>query len=158
LLRRSGTAAQRKDSPGGFYAIYVDPTTNAVVKIGEPLPAGVSNPESGPTGCKPILPIRKDGTEGRWQVSPKTLRSYLGEGRVKIGGGATREFTVYYLKPGEWKKVESGEYEASGIGPDGSLLLSGNETSEERVLAIRLSPQHSGRFLRTMLLSTGAAY
>jgi adenine-specific DNA-methyltransferase len=33
LLRRSGTAAQRKDSPGGFYAIYVDPASRACVQL-----------------------------------------------------------------------------------------------------------------------------
>lgn len=136
LLRRSGTAAQRKDSPGGFYAIYVNSETNAVVDIGEPLPAGISEPSAGPAGSVPVLPIRKDGSEGRWQVSPDTLRSYHGEGRVKIGGDKDKGFTVYYLKPGEWKKVQTGEYEALGIGPDGSLMLGENETSEENVLAI----------------------
>ena len=29
LLRRSGTAAQRKDSPGGFYAVFVDSVSRA---------------------------------------------------------------------------------------------------------------------------------
>lgn len=136
LLRRSGTAAQRKDSPGGFYAIYVNPETNAVVDIGEPLPAGISKPSSGPAGSLPVLPIRKDGSEGRWQVSPSTLRSYLSEGRVKIGGDEGKGFTVYYLKPGEWKKVQSGEYESLGIGPDGSLILGESESSDQDVLAI----------------------
>lgn len=136
LLRRSGTAAQRKDSPGGFYAIYVDQESKAVVDIGEPLSPGDSTPAPGPIGSTPILPIRKDGTEGRWQVSPDTLRSYHGQGRVKIGGDQDKGFTVYYLKPGEWKKVQSGEYESLGIGPDGALMLSENETSGENVLAI----------------------
>ncbi len=136
LLRRSGTAAQRKDSPGGFYAIYVDPASNAVVKIGQPLPAGISSPDAGPADSVPILPIRKDGTEGRWQVSPDTLREYHAEGRVKIGGNLTKGYTVYYLKPGEWKKVQDGEYETLGIGADGALMLSDNEMSEESVLAI----------------------
>jgi adenine-specific DNA-methyltransferase len=136
LLRRSGTAAQRKDSPGGFYPIYVDPDTKAVLDIGAPLPTGVSEPSSGPSSSVPVLPIRKDGTEGRWQVSPDTLRGYHGEGRVKIGGDNEKGFTVYYLKPGEWKKVQSGEYEALGIGPDGSLMLGENETSDENVVAI----------------------
>ncbi|GHA20457.1 hypothetical protein GCM10007989_14400 [Devosia pacifica] len=136
LLRRSGTAAQRKDSPGGFYAIYVDPESKAIVDIGEPLATGVSVPDPGPSGSVPVLPIRKDGSEGRWQVAPETLRSYHAEGRVKIGGDHEKGFTVYYLKPGEWKKVQSGEYEALGIGPDGSLILSENETSNENVLAI----------------------
>ena len=136
LLRRSGTGARRKDSPGGFYAIYIDPNTNAIKKIGQPLPVGVSSPDAGPTGSIPILPIRKDGTEGRWQVSPDTLKDYLTEGRVKIGGNLSKGHTVYYLKPGEWKKVQDGEYETLGIGDDGALILSENEFSNENVLAI----------------------
>ncbi len=136
LLRRSGTAAQRRDSPGGFYPIFINPQTNRVEEIGEPLPAGVSEAHACPDNRIPILPIRRDGSEGRWQVSPATLRGYHAQGRVKIGGNSERGFTVYYLKPGEWAKVESGEYEANGIGPDGSLILSGNETSNETVLAV----------------------
>jgi adenine-specific DNA-methyltransferase len=136
LLRRSGTAAQRKDSPGGFYAIYVDPANKAVVKIGEPLPKGISEPEAGPAGSIPVLPIRKDGSEGRWQVSPDTLREYQSQGRVKIGGNRQKGFVVYYLKPGEWAKVQSGEYEAIGLGADGALVLSENELSTENVVAI----------------------
>lgn len=136
LLRRSGTAAQRKDSPGGFYAIYVDPETRRVVKIGEPLPSDTSEPPPGPPGSIPILPIRKDGTEGRWQVSPETLRAYLKDGRVRIGGDSRKGFTVYYLKPGEWKKVERGEYENLGIGPDGSIKLGENDSDEGYVLAV----------------------
>jgi adenine-specific DNA-methyltransferase len=107
-----------------------------VEEIGEPLPAGVSEAHACPDNRIPILPIRRDGSEGRWQVSPATLRGYHAQGRVKIGGNSERGFTVYYLKPGEWAKVESGEYEANGIGPDGSLILSGNETSNETVLAV----------------------
>lgn len=136
LLRRSGTAARRKDSPGGFYAIYVDPSNNSVKKIGEPLPEGISEPEPGPIGTVPVLPIRKDGSEGRWQVSPDTLRDYHSQGRVKIGGSLERGFVVYYLKPGEWNKVQSGEYEALGIGADGAVILAENEQAMENVLAV----------------------
>ncbi|QYX57981.1 site-specific DNA-methyltransferase [Roseovarius sp. SCSIO 43702] len=136
LLRRSGTAAQRKDSPGGFYPIYVDVATNRITQIGDPLPEGVSDAPEGPPSSVAILPIRKDETEGRWQVSPATLKSYLAEGRVRIGGSEEKGFTVYYLKPGEWKKVQSGEYETLGIGQDGSIQLAENETMDGEVLAI----------------------
>lgn len=136
LLRRSGTAAQRKDSPGGFYPIYVDPTNNSIAGIGEPLPKEVSDPNPGPAGSQSILPIRKDGSEGRWQVSPATLRTYHSQGRVKIGGDVKKGFTVYYLKPGEWKKVQAGEYETLGTGSDGALILSENESADGNVLAV----------------------
>lgn len=106
------------------------------MEIGEPLPKGISEPAPGPTGSIAILPIRRDGSEGRWQVSPETLRQYQSQGRVKIGGNSQRGFAVYYLKPGEWAKVQSGEYEALGVGADGALVLSENELSTENVVAI----------------------
>ena len=39
LLRRSGKKGSgRKDSPGGFYPIYVDPSGPKIVKVGDPFP------------------------------------------------------------------------------------------------------------------------
>ncbi|BCA78919.1 DNA methyltransferase [Desulfuromonas sp. AOP6] len=136
LLRRSGTAPKRSDSPGGFYPIYVDDKTRRVIEVGEPLPDGVSIPPKRVDGATAILPIRKDGSEGRWQISPTTLRGYIKQGRVSIGGSQRKGYVVYYLKPGEWAKVESGEYKAEGIGVDGAVVLSKNEESELQVTAV----------------------
>lgn len=129
LLRRSGTGAKRSDSPGGFYPIYVDRKTRRVVEIGEPLPKGVSKPPT-KRGRVAVLPIRKDKSEGRWQVSTSTLASYVEQGRVRIGGNATNGFVVYYLKPGEWVKVESGEYPVLGVGDDGAVVLDGSDNED----------------------------
>ena len=136
LLKRSGTAAQRKDSPGGFYPIYIDPEKVGIAKIGEPLPDGVSDAPSGPTGSVALLPIRKNKTEGRWQVSPDTLRKYRSEGRVKIGGNKKRGFTVYYLKPGEWKKVNDGTYPLVGHDENGVVITEGDTGQDGEVLAV----------------------
>lgn len=129
LLRRSGTGAKRSDSPGGFYPIYVDPKTRRVEAIGEPLRNGVSRPRTR-KGLVAVLPIRKDKSEGRWQVSTSTLASYIEQGRVRIGGSKSKGFVVYYLKPGEWAKVESGEYPLLGIGEDGAVVLDGSDNEE----------------------------
>ena len=53
LLRRSGPGAERSDSPGCFYPIYVDPETNRVARIGAPLPEGTheASTDSGIKGC-----------------------------------------------------------------------------------------------------------
>lgn len=120
LLRRSGTGTRRKDSPGGFYPIYVDPEGPTFCSVGEPLPEGVSEPPK-IEGAVPVLPLRKDGSEGRWQLSPATLRAYMSEGRVRIGGSSDSGFVIYYLKPGEFAKVGTGEYPVDGRLPDGSL-------------------------------------
>lgn len=125
LLRRSGKkGSERKDSPGCFYPIYVDPNGPKVEKVGEALPEGLSEPEK-VEGTVAVLPIRKDGSEGRWQWTPSTLRSRLLEGRVRISGSTEKGFTVSILKPGEYKKIVDGEVEVLGYGADGSIVVEG---------------------------------
>src|SRR5713101_4209657 len=110
LLRRSGPGAKRKDSPGCFYPIYVDPAGPRIAAVGDALPAGVSRAKP-VKGCTPVLPIRKDRTEGRWQWTPKTIRARLEQGRVRITGSKDKGFTVSILKDGEYKKIVKGEFE-----------------------------------------------
>jgi adenine-specific DNA-methyltransferase len=101
LLKRSGTGASRKDSPGGFYPIYINPENEEIVEIGSPLPADTSKaPEIDGLFC--LLPIRNDGSEGRWQWSTSSLTEGLNDGRVKVGGDKNRGFTVYRLAKAEY--------------------------------------------------------
>jgi len=129
LLRRSGTSANRSDSPGGFYPIYVDPGGPSFKAVGDPLPAGKSKAKP-IKGAVAVLPIRKDGSEGRWQVSPERLKAYIDEGRVRIGGSKAKGFVIYYLKGGEYEKVLNGDYPVDGRGPDGSLLVGEGDSDE----------------------------
>ncbi len=135
LLRRSGTRTQRKDSPGCFYPIYVDPESRRVTRIGEVLPPGVSEAPVIP-GETAILPIRQNGSEGNWQWSPTTLHERLQEGRVRIGGTASRGFTVYILKPGEYAKIESGIFRVSGRAEDGSLIVEASDSGDDAIVAV----------------------
>ena len=128
LLRRSGTNAERSHSPGCFYPIYVDPDTKVVEKVGDTLPPRVSEAPL-VLGAVAILPIRQDKSEGNWQWSPVTFRKRLKEGRVKIGGNTKRGFTVYILKPGEYGKIQSGEFKEIGRAADGSLQVEENDPS-----------------------------
>lgn len=128
LLRRSGTNAERTHSPGCFYPIYVDPAKVRVVDIGKPLEAGVSEAPKR-DGLIAILPIRKDGSEGNWQWSPQTFKARLAQGRVRIGGNRKRGFTVYILKPGEFSKIERGEFKIAGYADDGSIQVEENDSS-----------------------------
>jgi len=106
LLRRSGSGASRSDSPGCFYPIYVEPDTPSIVLVGEPLPVGTSTPPK-VAGAIPILPIRKDGSEGRWMMTPGELRSRIPHGRVRINVSKKGEkIVLYYLADGEFKKIK----------------------------------------------------
>jgi adenine-specific DNA-methyltransferase len=155
LLRRSGEGARREDSPGCFYPIYVDPSGPCVHSVGETLPSGVSSPEP-IVGITAVLPIRKDGSEGRWQWTPATFRSRLALGRVKIGGSERKGFSVSILKDGEYAKIVDGEFHVTGHGVDGSIEVESQDT--DYILAIpgtqwRIS-SHDATQYGTRLLAT----
>jgi adenine-specific DNA-methyltransferase len=134
LLRRSGTSgARREDSPGCFYPIYIDPSVPKVASIGAALPPGSSIPPP-IAGLYALLPIRKDGSEGRWQWSPSTLDSRMKEGRVRITGSLDSGFVVSTLKDGEFNKIRDGEFVVSGYNEDGSVIV--DDISTDEVLAI----------------------
>lgn len=160
LLRRSGKkGSRRKDSPGAFYPIYVDPVGPKIMKVGEALPQGVSDPEK-VDGAYAVLPIRKDGSEGRWQWKPATLRAGISKGRVRISGSVEKGFTVSILKPGEYKKILNGEVEVSGYAADGSVIVEGQSDSEsiraipstQWRISSHDSTQYGTRLLDTSLL------
>lgn len=154
LLRRSGPGAQRSDSPGCFYPIYVEPETNRIAYVGAALPEGTHQAEP-IAGLIAVLPIRRNQTEGRWQWTPETLQERLPQGRVRVGGTSKRGFAVYVLKDGEYAKVRRGEFRERGRAPDGSLLV--DENDPNLVLAVPGSqwriPSHDSTQYGTRLLT-----
>lgn len=158
MLRRSGGGARRQDSPGGFYPVYVDPTGPRVAEVGDPLPPGVSEaPERG--GTVVVLPIRQDGTEGRWMWSKREFERRLAQGRVRITGNLTRGFVVSILKDGEYAKIVNAEFVATGHGADGSLVFEKGDVGEVRAtpgtqwrIASHDATQYGSRLLRTSFL------
>ena len=135
LLRRSGTNAQRQDRPKLFYPILVDPKTRAVVGTGEApsLEADRTTVEA-PDGVAAVWPVRKDGTEGNWQLGQSALMKHVAEGRVRLGGSSEKGFVVYYIKGGEYQKVVRGDYPVLGRNPDGSLKLGESDGDEFRTV------------------------
>ncbi len=127
LLKRSGTNAERKHSPGGFYPIYINNTTGKIEKLGQPLPPGLSEaPQM--EGCTALLPIRQNGTEGNWQWATDTFMDRMAQGRVRIGGNSEKGFTVYILKDGEYSKIMKGEFTIIGHGINNEIIVEDNDT------------------------------
>ena len=121
-LRRNGVKGQtfRHSSPGCFYPIFVN-YDKTVHSVGDALPLGSDRSSiTSPKGTKAIWPMRKDGGEGVYQVTPERLRGLISKGYFKITsitpGG------MNYLKSGEVAKVESGFYKVVGRGESGEIL------------------------------------
>ena len=133
LLKRSGTGASRHDSPGGFYPIYIDTKVGKIEKLGDPLPDGVSTPLK-IDGLFALLPIRDNGSEGRWQWTKSTFEERMRQGRVKLGGDIKKGYTVYILKDGEYEKILKGEFREIGRGVNNEILTEQNEI--DNIIAI----------------------
>ena len=158
LLRRSGAGASRQDSPGCFYPIYVNTRIPSIVDVGEPLPQGTSVPPI-VEGATAILPIRRDGSQGRWMMTPRELRSRIPQGRVRINVSKKRKKVVlYYLADGEFAKIQAGEFRVEGHAADGSMVFAKSDNEEvSSVLAIPSTqwriPSHDSTQYGTRLLA-----
>ncbi len=136
LLRRTGTNAQRSDSPGCFYPIYISEDGKKFMGVGETLPLGmgISEAPQAPQGVISLWPIRQDGSDGRWQLSQDSFEEKQKKGLIKLGPFKGEQTTVYYLKPAEEAKLYDGTYEVIGHAEDGSVITSEATSDERKVL------------------------
>ena len=131
-MMRRGSEAARTDRPGMFYPIYADPQSRRIVEVGEPLPEGVDvAPER--SGWTAILPIRRNGSQGRWQISAGELRERINQGRIRLGRPTAYGFVVNYLPDGAFREVQSDAYEIVGRAEDGSLIAFRKTDEDSRV-------------------------
>lgn len=123
-LVRTGTNSRRVDRPNLFYPIYVSESGDQIVTVGEPIPLAAKreNVES-IEGTRTIWPMKANGDEANWQISPALLRNSIKSGYVKLGGFTARGMAISYLKSGERKKVEAGLFPVTGYRADGSVIV-----------------------------------
>lgn len=129
MLMRSGTQPFRTTHPNLFYPVFVRDDEGGPVfnGVGEPFYGDGWQDVLPPAGCEAIWPIRQDGKEGRWQISPEALRELISVGYVRIGNWRGSSSTLNYLKQGERKKVEDGLFPVTGRRSDGSVITDGSE-------------------------------
>ena len=75
-----------------------------------------------------MLPIRDDGSEGRWQWTTSTFEERKKQGRVKIGGNVKKGYTVYILKDGEYSKIINGEFNVIDYGINNEIIVDDNDS------------------------------
>jgi len=131
-MMRRGSESTREDRPSMFYPIYANPSNRCIEDVGEPIPEG-SHLAPRRANLIPILPIRRKGTEGRWQISADELRNRLEDGRVRLGRKTTYGYVVNYLPDGAYKEVLTDAYTIHGRADDGSLIASRINDEETRI-------------------------
>lgn len=137
-LLRGGTGARREDRFSLYYPIYVDPVRRSIVEIGEPL-APSDTPPPPRSDMTVAWPIRTDGSHGRWQVSPRTLRTLLSLGYVRLGGFDKKRntWTVHYLNRGTRSRIEKGEIIVAGTDPITGAAIIEYANQEARLKSIK---------------------
>ena len=127
-LKRSGTSKGnfRRGRPFLFYPIYIHAKTKKIIKFGSPLPIEkdvklVPHVE----GCISVFPIRKDGSEGCWSLSPEKAMELYEKGYLKVGrynDKSSQQYEITYLQTGTVNGINKGEIEITGYNPDGSII------------------------------------
>ena len=122
-LVRGGSNSTREHSPGCFYPIFVASDGSHIVDIGDPLPKGHNRSEIiAPEGTMAVWPLKTDGTEGCWQMSPTSLKEAIDNGYVRLGRFTERGVAISYLNRKEIEKVHSEGVEIIGRRPDNSII------------------------------------
>lgn len=123
-MMRRGSNSARTDRPGLFYPIYVDPDVGRIEHVGSPLAPNIHEaPQI--DGLISTLPLRRNGSEGRWQIGPEELRSRIAQGRVRIGRRTGYGYVINYLPDGAYADVLSDRFSIEGRASDGSLIARG---------------------------------
>ncbi|HAV9475458.1 TPA: site-specific DNA-methyltransferase [Escherichia coli] len=132
-LLRSGTDAKRTDRKHQFYPIFLNARTGKLHSVGEPLlpETALRDEVIPPEGTLAIWPIRKDGSEGRWQVGNKRLRYLFDGGFASIGrfNGSNR-VSFSYVTDNVFDLIESGKIVITGRDENGVVTLAYSENME----------------------------
>lgn len=107
-LRRRGLASRRSRIPSLFYPIYFDADSGAFVKVGTPLPNGVSAAEE-LAGLDAVLPVAPDGSEMTWSLSPEGFMDRLGKGYVRYYRDKSGEYVIRFIQEGTIRAIERGD-------------------------------------------------
>lgn len=128
-LRRSDVESARGTTKGGtqqFYPIYVNPETEKIEMIGEPLLPGqpLSDAADIPR-LIPVFPIREDGKQMNWGLTGASLRYALKNGCVRVmkSKNPNQAYNFTYVTMPSIRKALDGKYVVSGMRDDGTKII-----------------------------------
>jgi adenine-specific DNA-methyltransferase len=125
-MRRSDLSSRRGTRPRQFYPIYVDSSTKRIVKVGEPIDQNQAVTDvPAVKGAVPVFPIRPDGTEMNWGVTPEAARERLADGYLRVGKHTPKDpqpYVISYLTAGIIEDIKRGNVEVRGRAQDGSVV------------------------------------
>ncbi len=162
-FQRSGGNSRRQDTKKKFFPVYINEKTNSIDSCGDSVALGIDRREAEdpPKGCVAQWPIKKDGSEACWQLSPQTFRKYLADGRIRISkkrNKKTGRWGLYFLGKGDMRAIDEGELVVDGRDENGALIVRNADDTERTILGKTLwtngsysAREHGSRLLREFL-------
>jgi len=123
---RRGIGVVRAQRPKQFYPIFIDARVGRIVTAGKPLLLYVDRNSVKPhTGLTTVWPIKDDGSEGFWQLSPPGLVAAQAQGTVRVGSfnERTGEWRIQYMKAKKAKAVADGLIATRGKDANGVVIV-----------------------------------
>ncbi len=123
-LRRREPSSVRGARPNQFYPILVHEADGTLHSVGDALPDNVDRASvSVPLGTVALWPLKPDGREMLWGLTPEVLRRNWANGyaRVNRWNKSTKTGAVQYLPGGTIKDIADGRIVITGRAPDGSV-------------------------------------
>jgi len=129
-LRRTDYESRRGTVKGGtqqFYPIYIDEKTEAIVHIGEPLPVEQDrNTVPKIDGAVAVFPVKNDGTEMNWAVTPDTLKTLIDHHFVRVRKntkGKPQQYLLHYISYVQIEAIKEGKATIEGYNDDGTAIV-----------------------------------
>lgn len=157
MLRRSGSNDNRADRPDLFYPIFVEKDSGRILRFGQSLPLSIARETVLPQNDaeEVIWPIKKNGSEGRWQLGQTEAAKRLSDGYMRAITRNETGWVITYLASGEIKKVVDGTYAIIGRGEaNNEFLLEGSAETRTFIPGTqwRIST-HSARHFGSVIVS-----
>ena len=157
-FRRGNPANIRISRPSQFYPLYVNIETNRIEKVGEPITPEIDRfTVEQIQGCETVFPVRDDGTEMLWSVTPGPCKKLVDKGYIK----ATRytpekpqQFSISYLSSGTISDIESGKVKVYGYDINGGIKASNTESRKAMPKTLWTFDTHDARDYGTKVLKT----
>ena len=127
-LRRFENSSRRggpQPRPDQFYPIFINVGSGCIDSIGPSISTDVDRSTvPNKPGCETVWPLKPDGTEMIWGLTPATLKKRFAKGFVKVRPGRNgKPPTLSYLTSGQVAEVASGELLVTGQDHDGSVIV-----------------------------------
>lgn len=123
-LRRREPTAKRGARPNQFYPIFVNAESGYIDSIGDPITDDIDRLEvQVPKAAYAVWPLRPNGGEGLWGITPETAKRYHKDGFIRSRNHKPekKQASIHYLPSGTVDAIQDGRIEIVGRDPDGAV-------------------------------------